>query len=90
MIKPLILPCTTILFVCALLASWLNYQSTFIEAKQREFLDMPYQQKHKNNWADVLSQLPQYRKAVEVNTEQEVMQQPKISNSKIIGRPMIH
>lgn len=85
MIRALILPGAIVLLVCALLSSWINYQSPSIETKQREFLNISNQQKSKNNWVDVLSQLPQYRKVVEVKAEPEVVQQPQISNSKIIG-----
>jgi hypothetical protein len=83
--KPLILPSAAIMLICALLSSWLNYQSSSIESKQRDLLDLSNQQKTKNTWADVLSQLPQYGKTVEVKTEPEVVQQPKISDSIIIG-----
>lgn len=85
MIKPLILPCAIILLACALLSSWLNFQSPSAEARQRDFIDLSSQQKPKDTWADVLAKLPQYRETLEVKAVPEVVRQPKISDSKIIG-----
>ena len=85
MIKPLILPSSAILLICAILATWLNYQGASPAKEQRELLDLLNEEKIQVNWLDVLSQLPQYRKPNEVKTEPDVVREQRISESQIIG-----
>ena len=85
MIKTLLLPCSAILLICAILAAWLNYQGASPVKEQRELLDLLNEEKIQVNWLDVLSQLPQYRKPNEVKTEPNIVREQRISDSQIIG-----